>query len=256
MKTWMAFLKKEWMEWVRTGRFAILGILFVVFGIMNPAIAKLTPWLFEVMAESLEETGLIVSSVHVDALTSWTQFFKNIPMGLIAFVLICSGIVTKEYQSGTLVLVLTKGLKRSKVLTAKVTLLMIAWSTCYWGNYLITYGYNAYFWDNSIVKHLLFSAVCWWMFGIWVITLLVLFSAILDTNTAVLGATGSVVIVTYLVGLFPKLAKYFPTTLMDGMVIVSGMEEPSAYRIVVWIACIWSILNVILSLRILNKKQM
>lgn len=55
MRAFLAFMKKEWMEQVRSSRLVILTIMFVLFGIMNPAIAKLTPWLFEVMAESLEE---------------------------------------------------------------------------------------------------------------------------------------------------------------------------------------------------------
>ena len=40
-----AFLKKEWMEMTRTGRMWILVLIFVLFGIMNPAMAKLTPWM-------------------------------------------------------------------------------------------------------------------------------------------------------------------------------------------------------------------
>ena len=45
MKSLIAFIKKEWMEQVRSGRLLILLILFTLFGIMNPAIAKLTPWM-------------------------------------------------------------------------------------------------------------------------------------------------------------------------------------------------------------------
>ena len=43
----MAFIKKEWMELLRTGKFIIIVILFMIFGVMNPAIAKLTPWLMK-----------------------------------------------------------------------------------------------------------------------------------------------------------------------------------------------------------------
>ena len=53
MKALIAFLKKELLEQLRTGRLMLLSILFVLFGIMNPAVAKLTPWLLEVMADSL-----------------------------------------------------------------------------------------------------------------------------------------------------------------------------------------------------------
>lgn len=36
-------MKKEWMEQVRSGRLLILVIIFILLGIMNPAVAKLTP---------------------------------------------------------------------------------------------------------------------------------------------------------------------------------------------------------------------
>ena len=68
---------------------------------MNPAIAKLTPWMMESMADSIAETGLVVTAVEVDAMTSWTQFYKNAPMALIVFLLMFAGILTSEYQSGT-----------------------------------------------------------------------------------------------------------------------------------------------------------
>ena len=82
----------------------ILVIIFILLGIMNPAVAKLTPWLIEMMADSLEASGMTVTAVTVSAMDSWVQFFKNAPMGLIAFILLESSIFTKEYQSGTLVL--------------------------------------------------------------------------------------------------------------------------------------------------------
>ena len=51
MKSLLAFMKKEWMEQVRSGRLLILVIIFILLGIMNPAVAKLTPWLLEMMAD-------------------------------------------------------------------------------------------------------------------------------------------------------------------------------------------------------------
>ena len=82
MKSFIAFFKKEVLESVRSGKLAILGILFLLFGIMNPAIAKMIPWLLEIMSDYFAEAGMTVTEVTIDALTSWTQFFKNIPMAL------------------------------------------------------------------------------------------------------------------------------------------------------------------------------
>ena len=47
-------------------------------------------------SETMAESGLTVTNVQVDAFTSWTQFFKNIPIALIAFVLIYSDSFKKE----------------------------------------------------------------------------------------------------------------------------------------------------------------
>lgn len=254
MKTLMAFIKKEWMEQVRSGRIVVLGIIFVLLGIMNPAIAKLTPWMMEVMADSLAEAGMVVTEVQVDAMTSWTQFFKNIPIGLIAFVLMQSSIFTKEYQSGTLVLALTKGLNRWKVVVAKTAVLTILWTVYYWMSYAITYVYNAYFWDNGVVHHLGFATVCWWLLGVWAIMLVVLFSCVMSKNTGVLTGTGCIFFGSYLVGLFPKVAEYMPTMLMNASSLVSGAESVEVYGKAIVVTVVWSAICVGISLACINKK--
>ena len=84
MRSLSAFIKKEITEQLRSGRLMILGTLSILFGIMNPAVAKLTPWLLETMADSLAVSGMMVTDVTVSAMDSWVQFFKNIPMALTA----------------------------------------------------------------------------------------------------------------------------------------------------------------------------
>ncbi|MBQ8625311.1 MAG: ABC transporter permease subunit [Agathobacter sp.] len=255
MKSLLAFMKKEWMEQLRSGRLLILAIVFVLLGIMNPAVAKLTPWLFEIMADSLEESGMVVTTVTVDAMSSWVQFFKNLPMGLIIFILLESGIFTKEYQSGTLVLALTKGLDRYKVVFSKASVLLVLWTFFYWICYGITYGYNEYFWDNGVAHNLTFSAICWWLFGLWAIMLMVLFSAIANSNTGVLAGTGAVILAGYLLGLLPKIKKYSPSLLMDGNSLIYGVEKSQTYTIAIIVTVILSVMCLAISIPILNKKK-
>lgn len=255
MKPLLAFTKKEWLEQLRSGRLTILGILFVLFGIMNPAIAKLTPWLFEVMADTLEGSGLSVTAVTVSAMDSWVQFFKNIPMALIAFILLESSIFTKEYQSGTLVLALTKGLDRYKVVISKTFTLLVLWSVGYWLCFGITYGYNAYFWDNSAAQNLLFSVRCWWLFGIWTILLTILFSASARSNTGVLTGTGGIIVVSYLIGMFPKAKEYMPTQLMDGYSLIYGTSDSQTYTSAIIITVILCVISFVICIPMFNKKQ-
>ena len=53
MKQLLAFSKKEWKENWRTGRLLLLLSLTIIFGIMNPLIAKLTPYIVQSMSENL-----------------------------------------------------------------------------------------------------------------------------------------------------------------------------------------------------------
>lgn len=214
MKT-IVFIKKELLGAIRSGKVLILGIIFVLFGIMNPAIAKLTPWMMELLSEELAEAGMTVGEVVVDASASWVQFFKNIPMPLIVYLLVCGGIFTKEYQSGTLVLLLTKGLRRSQVVIAKAVMLLLGWTIGYFLCFGITYGYNAYFWDNSIMTNLAAPILAWWLFGAFTISLTVFFSTIAKNTSGVLLGTIGGIAVSYVFSIIPKLAPYTPTSLMS-----------------------------------------
>lgn len=249
MKSLIAFVKKEFLEQIRSGKLMLLLILFVVFGIMNPAIAKLTPWLFEMMSDSLEQSGMIITEIKVSAMDSWVQFFKNVPMGLLAFVLIESNIFTREYQTGTLVLALTKGLSKRKVAFAKTFVLIMLWSICYWMHFGITYGYNAYFWDNAIAKNVGFAVTCWWLLGVWVLMVMVFFSTIVKNSSGVLGGAGVIFGVSYILGLFPKMEKYVPTLLMDGNALIYGKEKPEFYFIAIIVASVFSLICLIGSVK-------
>ena len=256
MRSFLAFFKKELMESARSGKLMILVILFFAFGVMNPAIAKLTPWLMEMFAESLEESGMIITAVTVDALTSWTQFFKNIPMALIAFVLLYSGIFTKEYESGTLILVLTKGLERYKVVLAKALLMLSVWTGGYWLCFCVTYAYNAYFWDNGIAVGLMPAALHWWLFGIFTVCLLVLFSALSKNSAGVLLGTGGTVLLSYISEFFPKASKTVPTALMQSAGLMIGAQEAGEYTKAVILTVVLCAVCIGASIPIMNKKQL
>lgn len=255
MNAFLAFLKKEWMEQVRSGRLTILLLLFILLGIMNPAFAKLTPWLMETMADSLASTGLTVSSVTIDASDSWTQFFKNIPISLLVFVLLFGGIMTGEYQKGTLIPVLTRGLSRAQVIGAKTALMMLLWTICYWLCFGITYGYNAFFWDNSIMSHLMFAALCYWLFGLFILAVLMLFSAPASGSSTVLVGTGGVYLLSYVAGMFPAVKEYVPTYLTDTASLFAGVTKPEDYYCAIGIALLLVAGSMVGSILLFNRKK-
>ena len=251
----MAFTKKEFMEVIRTGKFLILTVLFIIFGVMNPAIAKLTPWMMEAFSESLKGSGLTVTEAKVDALTSWTQFYKNVPMALIVFLLMFSGILAVEYQKGTLINMITKGLTRWKIVVSKSVVLLLLWSFGYWMCYGITYGYNEYFWDNSIAKDVAFAAFCVYMLGVWLIALLILMTTIFSSGSAVAVGTGGVFFVIYLLSMLPDLKEYLPTCLMGASGLLSGAGEAGDYTTALVVAVGLTVVQLVVAVLVFNRKN-
>lgn len=243
------------MEQSRTSKLVLLGILFTLFGLMSPVIAKITPLIVDMMSETMAQSGMVVTEVTVTALDCWTQFYKNAPLALVAFVMVESSIFTKEFESGTLLLSLTKGLDRYKVVVSKTVVLLTLWTVGYWLCFGITYAYSAYFWDNSIVRHLWLGAVCLWMFGVLIVALMMLFSTLSGSNTGVLVGTGGVVLVSYLLSMVPKITKYMPTQLMDGTSLIYGKMTSGDYTAALIITAAISIACFIISIPVFNKKS-
>ena len=251
----MAFVKKEWTEVLRTGKFVMIAVLFILFGVMNPAIAKLTPWMMEAFSESLKGSGLTVTEAKVDALTSWMQFYKNVPVALIVFLLMFSGILAVEYQKGTLINMITKGLSRWKIVLSKSVVLLFLWSLGYWMCYGITYVYNAYFWDNSIAKDVGFAAFCVYMLGVWLIALMMLMSTLFSAGSAVAVGTGGVFFVLYLFSMLPDLKEYLPSYLMAASGLLSGAGEAGDYMTALLVAAVLAVIQLVVAILVFNRKD-
>lgn len=256
MKSFIAFVKKDLVGSLRIGKIYIIAGIFLLFGIMNPVIAKLTPFIMDLFAESLEETGMTLVQVEVNALTSWAQYYKNISMLLIAFVCICSDAFTGEYGKGTLILILTKGISRYKIVLSKTIVMILMWSVGYLLYYVSTYLGTAIFWDNSTVPNIEFAAFCWWVLGILTISFVTLSSVIMKNYIGVLLGTGGAFLVLYIISLIPKIGLYIPSSLMNSGTLIAGVESAEDYIKTIVIAFVTTATCIVASIPIFNKKQL
>lgn len=254
MKQLTTFLKKDFLEQLRSGKLMMLGILSCLFGIMNPAIAKLTPWLLETMAEDLAESGMFITEVKVDALTSWAQFFKNMPIMLIVFIVMFGSILTAEYQKGTLINVVTKGMKRWKIVISKLLVMVVLWTAGFFMTFGITYGYNAYFWDNDVAGNLLFAVSGYYLVGLWLISAILPGSVIFKASSQVMLFTGAAYVLSYLLGFLPALKKWVPTFLLSSNELLMGTLDCDQCFRAVGITIFLILLNGILAVIVFNKK--
>lgn len=255
MNGFKAFLKKELKEIKKTGKLVLFAILFSMFGIMNPAFAKLTPKLFEMLSDTIQESGLVYTEITVTAINSWEQFYKNIPIALIILLIVFSNIFTYEYDKGTLVIMITKGLSRSSVVLSKAIVMLLTWTAGFWLCYSITFVYTEYYWDNNILKYLFFPAACWWLMGICIISLEIFFSVISKSSTTVMLLTGGCFGLLYLLKMIPKIKIYLPIYLADAMSVANGQVELIDVLPSVCITCASSIFLWISSVLIFKKKS-
>lgn len=253
MNYFTVFFKKELMESVRTYKLLIMLTIFLVFGIMNPLTAKLTP---DLLNTFLPE-GVSITLPEPTSLDSWAQFFKNVTqMGLIVTVLVFSGILANEITKGTLINLLTKGMPRQAVLAAKYAAMLVIWSASVVLSFLVTWVYTVYLFPDGMAQNLLFSVSCLWAFGAFLLAVLLCASTIASTHYSGLLVTGAVVVVLTLLNAFPAVRDYNPLGLASkNMALVSDSVKPQSFLPALGITLILSVLLLVLAVVLFRKKR-
>lgn len=233
-------------------RFLILFAVFLIFGIMSAFLAKFTPEILSALAADMEMTSEPV------ALDAWKQFYKNISgVGFSAFIILFGSCLSNEYSKGTLVLMVTKGLSRKAVILAKYTVAAALMTISYWIGYAAAYGYTALLWNDNHLSNVAFAAVSLWIIGFLYLSILMIGCVIFrQTFTSIL-FTGGIVAIISLLGMIEPIAKFNPLILTSKNIdLISGEAVPAEFMIPAVISIALSILGVLITIRLFNKKQL
>ncbi len=254
MRNYYAFLKKEILEYAKTYKLLIMLIVFAVFGITNPLMAKLLP---DILG-SLMTDGITMTLPEATAFDAWTQFFKNATqMGLIVMVILFSPVLSSELNKGTLINMLTKGLSRTAVILSKYTGMVLIWTASIALCFGLTYGYTVYLFPAGEIVNLLFSVFCLWLFGVFLLGTLLLCSALTKSNYGCLLSTGAAVVGCLLVNIIPAAHRYNPISLVtDNLGLIKNSVEVSSLHGAILISCLLSLFFLVLSVLIFRKKQL
>lgn len=249
MKAFWAFTNKEIIEYFRSAKLLILTVVFLLFGMMNPVMAKFTP-------EILKVAGIEINLPDPTAMDSWAQFYKNVSqMGLIIIVIVFSGIMAAELSKGTLINILTKGLKRKTVILSKFTVASVLWTLSYLLCIGVTALYTAYFWKLEGMHEILMSFAGLWLYGELLITLLILGGVLFKNTLGSLFLAGGISFVLTLVSIFPKSAKFNPMTLTgDALYLLAGAKTLSDYLPAFFICLGLIVLVLVVSMIVFDKK--
>lgn len=254
MSHFLVFVKKELVEYARTYKLLILLVVFIIFGIMNPLVAKLTP---ELLTSFMPE-GMFVTIPEPTALDSWAQFFKNTQqMGLIVLLLVFSGVLGTELTKGTLINLLTKGLSRQAVVLAKYTAMVLVWTLSVVVSAMLTWIYTVYLFPDGPMGYLFVAIFCMWLFGVFLLALLLASATMVRGNYGGLLLTGLALVILMVVNIFPEAHTFNPLSLgAKNMSLVSGTVDPSSLYAAMVVSTLAICGLLFLSVLVFQKKEL
>ncbi|MDF2512637.1 MAG: rane protein [Herbinix sp.] len=254
MRGFYAFIKKEFLEQIRTFRLWILLAVAVLFGMMSPLMAKLMP---EILS-SMNMEGMVIQIPEPTVYDAYTQFFKNFTqMGTLVILLIFGGTLSGELSKGTLINLLAKGLPRRTVLLSKYVAAVIIWTVAYALAFVTNYGYTVYLFPETDVKNLFFSLFCLWIFVCFVISLIMLSSTIAPGSFGGLILSAGALVVMLMVSIIPKAEKFNPITLASvNVALLEGTKSVSGLTLTVSITILLILGSLIASILIFEKKKL
>ena len=210
MKGLSALLKKELKEQLRTHRIFIVAGVFLVFGLITPIMVKSLPELIK-MAGELD--FVLPPPTAVQSLGEYTSTI--VQLGVLIIVLIAMGAISRERESGTAALVLSKPVSYPAFVTAKFTALGLTTLIGTVLGSLACWGYTCILFDN--VPSQAFAAQNALLLPYFALTIAatLLFSS-LFRNQLTAGALGLVtIIILTIASSLPWVGRYLPGELVN-----------------------------------------
>lgn len=254
MKGYTAFVRKEFMEQRRTYKLLIMLIVFILFGMMSPLLAKIMPDIFA----SMSIQGMTINIPAPTYLDAYAQFFKNVTqMGVIVLLLVFSGSMSHDLSKGTLTGILAKGLSRSSVVLSKYTASLTLWTLSLALSAGVSYGYTLYLFGSHTAANLILSLLCLWLFGAFLLAVTILTGTLFKGGYSGLLATAAVLALLLILGSLPGSSVWNPVTLVSfNTGLLDGSVSPGYVMSSFWITLCVSALFIALSVFSFRRKQL
>jgi len=224
MRNYIVFLKKELFESIRTHKLIILGAVFLIFGMGSPLLARMTPEIIQWAMESDPATaGMDFAAMGLisepTALNGWMQFFGDVGLlGLIALVIVFSGMLSSELSKGTLTIILTKRLPRSTVILSKLTNAVMIWSMSFILSFFTAKLYISFLFPESNLPDLFLAGFSMWLIGVFLLALTTAAATMTDSGNICMLIVGAVIIALFGLSAAPRVSAYIPISLIGSPV--------------------------------------
>ena len=206
-------LRKDLLEQWRTYHLPVVALVFLVFGLGSPILAKYTP---ELLAHSGGNVQIIVPTpTTADAVDSFLSNAGSV--SAFAAILLAMSTVARERERGTAALVLSKPVSRSAFLESKFAALLVTLGVSVIVGGLADYGYTAALFSTMSVPG--FAACCALVLVETMVFAAVTFfaSTLIGSTLPAAGIGLGAYIMTAIIGIVP----------MAGHAMPGGLESPA-----------------------------
>ena len=211
MSFWVA-LRKEMLEQWRSYRLLIVLAVLLVFGLLSPLLAKLTPEIVRLMPEGEEIAAFIPPPSVEDAVT---QYVKNVSQfGVVLALLMTMGVVAQEKERGTAALMLVKPMSRGTFLGAKLAALALNFAVSIAMAGLAAYYYTLILFEPPTFSSWLALNGLMFLFLLVYVSLTLLASTLTSSQAVAGGLAFAGMIALSILGTIPRLGEFLPGQLL------------------------------------------
>jgi len=217
MNGFSVLLAKELREQLRTYRIQIVAVVFVLFGITSPVLARFTKELFDALgAQAAGGIEIVIPPPSVGDAVS--QLLKNLSQfGILIAILLAMGTVATEKERGTAALVLTKPASRLSFLLAKLSAIGINLAVAVVLACVIGAIYTALLFEDASIAWGGYAvmAILLWLSILAYAAMTFLGSTVSRSAVAGAGFGFLALIITGIIAALPTIGRYMPVALVD-----------------------------------------
>jgi|LGVF01.2.fsa_nt_gb ABC-2 type transport system permease protein len=218
-------LKYDFYYLQKTSKFIIFPVLLVLLAIMSPLTAR---YLNEILAFTLEGTGIIIDLGSPTAFESYSQYIGNLyELYLYVILFVAVGMFINDKTKGLLPLIISKPISRTKYILSKfITLNILIFVSLFIGYFVFDY-YTFFLFDEIDMLGMFYVTLLYFVYIIYV-TSIALFSA---THTksyilAIVTTFGVMIFIGALKLWQVGILKYIPGYILNNMIeLLLGVAE-------------------------------
>jgi len=210
------FAIKEITESIRTKRLFVLACVFIFLSIMGVLMARFSGEIIELLMSADGGTGMTITMPDPVWSDSYAQFYSGLTeMGMIALIMLYMGAILREKRTGTIDLMITKGLTPTIFVAAKFAVAAMTTLTVLLVSVSVTYVYTLVLFEYAgQIGNVLFGALPFGVYMLMMLAMTMMWSAIAK-STAVCAVLGLATLFGFsLLNFIPVVGRFMPAQLL------------------------------------------